>query len=83
MHICLVCQAWVTEVHVVIYTSRYEILPLGFDDMVGSDAVEVVATDDGGYAVVFDEYATYVLFAFIDDGGLVYQSGNKMNLNYD
>ena len=57
--------------YVVIDASRYEVLSLGLDDAVGSDSVEVGATDDGGYAVIFDEYATYVLLAFVDDGGLV------------
>ena len=63
----------------VVDAAGDEVLSLGVDDVVGSDAGDVGdvgATEDGGYAVVFDEYATYVLLAFVDDGGLVNQGGD-------
>ena len=71
VHVGLVCQSGVAEVHMVVDTSRYEVLSAGIDDVVGSDTFGIGATDDSGYSIVFDEYATYVLFAFVDDSGLV------------
>ena len=69
-------QTWVAEVYVVVNASRYEVFPFGIDNVVGTETLSVGAADDGCYAIIFDEYATYVLLAFVDDGGLVYQGGH-------
>ena len=60
----------------VVDASGDEVLSLGIDDVVCGEPCDICAAYDGCYALIFDEYATYELLAFVDDGGLVYEGGH-------
>ena len=71
MHVGLLSQAWITKMHMVINTSRYKILPSSIDKTISRDSRDISATYDGSYTLVLYKNASYILLAFIDDGGLV------------